>query len=229
MTNSVIRVLVVDDHPVVRKGTCALLAEIDDIDAVGEASDGAAAVEQIALLQPDVVLMDLVMPGLEGTDAIREISSRWPETRILVLTNVSEEDKALAAFEAGAVGYLTKEADPLDLVRAIRDVYKGASPIQPSVAQKILLEWTGRKQDRSHVEALTNREKEVLSLMAAGLLDSEISELLHIGEVTVRTHVNHVLGKLAAATRVQAVLWAVREGLVPQASQEVPYGRPNIR
>jgi NarL family two-component system response regulator LiaR len=207
-----IRVLIVDDHPVVRKGTRALFDEVPDIEVIGEAADGAESVRQTALLNPDVVLMDLVMPDMDGPQAIAQIKERSPHVHVLVLTSFMVEEKVLPAFRAGAVGYLSKDTDPMDLVKAIRAVYHGESPIHPGVARRLLQELTRRKSEQP--DALTAREMEVLQLMTLGYRDQEIASKLNIGEVTVRTHVSRVLSKLRAANRVQAVLLAMREGLV---------------
>lgn len=214
-----IRILIVDDHAIVRKGLCALLAEIDDIEVVGEAGDGQEAISQAAALQPDVILMDIVMPNMDGIAATEQITRRQPETRVLALTSFASDDKLFPAIKAGALGYLLKDSDPDDLVQAIRQVYRGESSLHPRIARKLLHE-LGRplpgKRPSSPAQTpdpLTGREVEVLRLVAQGLTNQQIADKLSIAEVTVRTHVSHILDKLHLANRVQATLYALREGL----------------
>ena len=214
MAPNEIRVLIVDDQAIVRKGTMALLAEVDGITVVGEAANGLAAIEQAAALQPDVILMDLVMPHMDGTEAIRQITARQPNVRILALTSFATDDKLLPAIKAGALGYLLKDAEPDDLVRAIRQVYRGEPSLAPNIARKLLAELRQpTPHDRPIPEPLTQRELEVLRLMAKGLENETIAAHLGVTEVTVRTHVSHILDKLHLANRVQATLYALREGL----------------
>jgi NarL family two-component system response regulator LiaR len=207
-----IRVLVVDDHTIVRKGTRALLAEVEDIEVVGEAADGREAVAQAESLRPDVVLMDLVMPVMDGIEATRQISSSQPETRILALTSFAADDKVFPAIKAGAFGYLLKQAHPQELVAAIRSVYHGEPSMHPSIARKVLLEVRRPSEKMPTPDPLTEREIEVLHLVAQGLSNREIANRLSIAEVTVRTHVSNILSKLHLANRVQAALYALRQG-----------------
>jgi len=212
MTQPIIRVLVVDDHAIVRKGVKALLAEIEEIEIVGEAGNGQEAIEQAETLQPDVILMDLVMPVMDGIEAIAQITAKQPETRILALTSFSTDDKIFPAIKSGAIGYLLKDSDPQDLVIAIQKVYRGEPSLHPIIAQKVLQE-LGLPSDRPPTpDPLTEREEEVLRLVAKGMSNQEIAEQLVIAEVTVRTHVSHILDKLHLANRVQATLYALREG-----------------
>ena len=212
MTN-LIRVLVADDHAIVRKGIRALLATEADIEVVGEAADGKEAVEKAERLRPDVVLMDLVMPEMDGIEATRRITTRQPETRILVLTSFAEDEKVFPALKAGALGYLLKDAGPEELVRAIRQVYCGESSLHPAIARKVLQELSRPPERPPTPEPLTERELEVLRLIARGKSNREIAAELVISEATVRTHVSNILGKLQLTSRTQAALYALREGI----------------
>ncbi|KPK06505.1 MAG: LuxR family transcriptional regulator [Anaerolineae bacterium SG8_19] len=207
-----IQVLIVDDHTIVRKGTRALLAEVEDIQVVGEAADGREAVDQADTLRPDVILMDLVMPVMDGIEATRQITGNQPETRILALTSFAADDKVFPAIKAGALGYLLKHADPEELVDAIRKVYHGEPSLHPSIARKVLQEMRRPTIKTPTPDPLTEREIEVLHLVAKGLSNQEIAGQLSIAEVTVRTHVSNILSKLHLANRVQAALYALREG-----------------
>jgi NarL family two-component system response regulator LiaR len=214
MTEVSIRVLIADDHAIVRSGIAALLAQVPDIKVVGEASDGQGAITQAAILHPDVILMDLVMPNVDGIEAIRQIKARQPECRILVLTSFAADDKVFPAIKAGALGYLLKESRPADLIEAIRQVYRGESSLHPTIARKVLQELT-RPPDRPPTpDPLTEREMDVLRLVAQGLGNQEIAAKLCVGDATVRTHVSNILAKLHLANRIQVALYALREGLV---------------
>jgi NarL family two-component system response regulator LiaR len=210
--NPLIQVLLVDDHAIVRKGIVALLATEKDIRVVGEACDGLEAVTLAEKLKPDVILMDLVMPGINGIDAIRKITSQDPAARILVLTSFATDDKVFPALKAGALGYLLKDSHPQELIDAIHQVRQGESWLHPSVARKVLNELTHTTQ-ASVLEELTGRETDVLKLLAQGLSNRDIAEQLVISEATVRTHVSSLLAKLHLASRTQAALFALREGL----------------
>jgi len=223
MPTSQIRVLVVDDHVIVRKGIKALLAEIDQIEVIGEAGNGQEAVTQAQTLQPDVILMDLVMPEMDGIEAISQIKNTHPQVRILALTSYSTDDKIFPAIKAGAIGYLLKDSDPQDLIRAIKQVYRGEPSLHPKVAQKVLQELSMPSDRPPTSEPLTEREVEVLALLAKGASNQEIAEQLIIADATVRTHVSHILDKLHLANRVQAALYALREGL---ASLDDPIEHP---
>lgn len=208
-----IKVLVVDDHPVVRKGIRSLLAEEIDIQVIGEAVNG---IEAIALAQkenPDVILMDLVMPEMNGIDAIQEIVKRMPEARILVMTSFAADDKVFPSIKAGALGYLLKDSDPEDLVRMIRQVYRGELSIHPTIARKVIQELNRPSQEPLTPSPLTEREVEILQMLAKGVENKEIARLLFLREATVRTHVSNILGKLQLANRVQATLYALRKGI----------------
>ncbi len=208
-----IRVLVTDDHSIVRKGIRALLATERDIQVIGEACDGAEAVEQALALHPDLVLMDLVMPKLDGIEATRQITTRQPGTRVLVLTSFAADDKVFPAIKAGALGYLLKDSGPTQLVEAIHQVYRGEPSLDPAIARKVLSELSHPPKKPLTAEPLTERELGVLRLVAQGKSNKEIAELLVITEMTVRTHVSNILGKLHLASRTQAALYALREGI----------------
>jgi NarL family two-component system response regulator LiaR len=212
MTSS-IRVLVADDHAIVRKGIRALLATEPDIEVVGEAENGREAVTEVERLQPDVILMDLVMPEVDGIEAIRRITARQPEAHILVLTSFAADDKVFPAIKAGALGYLLKDSGPEDLVQAIHQIYRGQSSLHPTIARKLLQELSRPSERPPTPDPLTEREVEVLRLVARGQSNQEIADQLVISEATVRTHVSNILGKLHLASRTQAALYALREGL----------------
>ncbi|NTU81624.1 MAG: response regulator transcription factor [Chloroflexales bacterium] len=214
MTSMPIRVVLVDDHALLRKGIIALLAREPDIVVVGEAGDGQEAIARAAALRPDVILMDLVMPGLDGIAAIRQITSAQPEIRILVLTSFATDEKVFPAIKAGALGYLLKDSGPEALVQAIRQVAHGESSLHPIIARKVLHELAHPAAHPLTPQPLTARELEVLRLLAQGLSNREIADRLVITEMTVRTHVSNILGKLHLASRIQAALYALREGLV---------------
>ena len=209
-----IRVLIVDDHTIVRKGIRALLTEIAGIEVVGEASDGQEAVAQANSLRPDVILMDLAMPRMDGIEATRQITTSQPESRILVMTSFATDDKVLPAIKAGALGYLLKESAPEDLVQAIHQIHRGESSLHPTIARKVLQEITHPSDRPPTPDPLTTREAEVLLLVAQGLSNQDIARKLHISDPTVRSHVSNIMSKLHLATRIQAALYALREGLV---------------
>lgn len=208
-----IRVLIVDDHAIVRRGIRALLSEAGGFLIAGEVDDGQAAVLAAAETQPDVILMDLLMPGMDGIEATRQITSRQPQMRVLVLTSFAADNKVFPAIKAGAVGYLLKDSSPDELVRAIRQVYRGEPALHPTIARKLLQEVARPVEKEPAPEALTVREMTVLRLIAQGLSNQEIADRLAVSEATVRAHVSRILGKLHLASRTQAALYAVREGL----------------
>ncbi len=214
MTQAPIRILIVDDHAIVRKGTGALLSEIEGITVVGEASNGEEAIEQVNALQPDVILMDLMMPQMDGIEAIRVILSQQPHARILALTSFTSDEKIMAAIKAGALGYFLKDGDPSDLVKAIRQIHRGEPALPPHITHRVMLSLSQPSSDAPPIETLTGRELEVLRLVAQGGSNTEIAAQLTVTEVTVRTHVSHILKKLNLSNRVQATLYALREGLV---------------
>ncbi len=209
----IIRVLVVDDHAIIRKGIRAVLELVPDIDLVGEAENGLQAVTLEKELNPDVILMDLMMPEMDGIAAIKEIKKQQLKARILVLTNFAGEEMIFPAIKAGAVGYHLKDSSPETLIDAIRQVSQGVASLHPSIAKKVLDELHNTGKQKLSDEPLTNRELEVLRRLAQGHENKDIAEQLVISEATVRTHVSNILGKLHLASRTQAALYALREGL----------------
>ncbi|RPJ67786.1 MAG: DNA-binding response regulator [Acidobacteria bacterium] len=208
-----ITVLVVDDHTVVRRGIVALLSTEAGIQVVGEAANGTEAIERAHALTPQVILMDLVMPGMDGVEATAQIIARNPDAQVLVLTSFGSDAKLFPAVRAGAVGYLLKDTSPEELVKAIRRTAAGESPLNPSVARRLLRELAHEERPGPRAEALSQRETEVLRLLARGLGNEEIGTQLFISEATVRTHVSSILSKLGVSNRTQAALYALREGL----------------
>ena len=208
-----VRVLVVDDHFVVRKGVCALLSGSADIAVVGEAGDGVQAVEEAGRCAPQVILMDLKLPELDGVAAIRRILAARPEVGIVVLTGTEVEEDVLAAIAAGALGYLAKTSEREDFLEAIRQVSRGETWLPPQLTRRLLTHLKSRPATDTQ-EPLTEREREVLSLLARGWGNRKIAHKLAISEVTVRTHVSRILDKLGASNRVEATLHALRAGLV---------------
>jgi DNA-binding NarL/FixJ family response regulator len=201
----VIRVLVADDHAVVRQGLRTFLDLQEDISVVGEAADGAEAVALAERLSPDVVLLDLVMPGMDGIEALRRLRVAVPTARAIVLSSFVDDDKLFPAVRAGAAGYLLKDVQPAELVAAIRTVHGGGALLHPSVAARLM--------DELAADPLTPREREVLVLIGRGMSNKLIARELGIAEKTVKAHVSAVLAKLGVTDRTQAALYAVREGL----------------
>jgi DNA-binding NarL/FixJ family response regulator len=209
-----IRVLLVDDHQVVRRGLRTFLELQDDMTVVGEASDGAEGLARAKELVPDVVLMDLLMPVMDGVSAIGAIKSALPEVEIVAVTSFIEEDKVTSALEAGASGYLLKDADAEAVAAAVRAAHAGEVHLDPAVARLLAQRMRERKTSPQLVEPLTEREKEVLSLVGQGASNKEIASELFITERTARTHVSNILGKLGLSSRTQAALYAVEHKLV---------------
>jgi len=208
-----IRVLIADDHSVVRAGLRALITATPDMELIGEAADGREAVLQARSLQPDVILMDLVMAGGDGIWAIGEITRESPDARILTLTAFATDDKVLPAIKAGALGYVLKDSSSQVLIDAIQRVYRGEPSLDPTIARKLLGELQQPSDLRPTDEPLTEREVEVLRLVARGLSNQQIAGALTITEQTVRAHVSNILSKLHLANRTQAALYALREGI----------------
>ena len=208
-----IRVFIAEDHAIVRKGISALLALEPDMEVVGEASNGREAVSGIESTRPDVILMDLVMPEMDGIEAIQQVVARQPQARILVLTSFATDDKVFPAIKAGALGYLLKDSEPSDVVDAIRQVYRGESSLHPRIARKLMQELSHPADQPPTPDPLTEREMEVLGLVAQGKSNREIADDLTVTEGTVRVHVSSILSKLHLASRTQAALYALREGL----------------
>ena len=203
-----LRLLIVDDHFVVRKGVCALLADAEGIAVVGEAVDGEQAIAEARRLRPQVILMDLRLPGLDGVAATRAILTEHPETAVVALTGTDMEDQVLAALEAGASGYLPKSSPREDFLAAIRKVAQGDSWLPVHLTRRLLSRW--RQGPASAPDPLTGREREVLKRLAQGWSNRQISQDLSIAEITVRTHVSHIFGKLGVSNRVEAVLHVLR-------------------
>lgn len=209
-----IRVFHADDHTLVREGVRALLATEPDIVLVGEADNGITAVQEIIRLKPDVILLDLQMPGKTGLQAIGEIKAALPDARILVVTSFADDENVFPAIKAGALGYLLKDSSPHDLLQAIQDVADGRSSLHPIIAHKVIQEISKPSSLPPTEEPLTERELEILKYIAQGSSNQEIADELVVSERTVRTHVSHILSKLHLANRTQAALYALREGYV---------------
>jgi len=208
MSVSPIRVVLVDDHAVIRAGLAQLLAGTEDIEVVGQAEDGAQALAVVRELAPDVVLMDLQMPGVDGVTATRNIKAAGLDSDVLVLTSYSDSERIVGALDAGAVGYLLKDADPDDVLAGIRSVSRGESPIHPRAARALLGVRSGAPQVQ-----LTSRETEVLGLVREGLANKQIARRLDISERTVKAHLTSAFARIGVADRTQAALWAERNGL----------------
>jgi DNA-binding NarL/FixJ family response regulator len=202
----VIRLLIADDHPLVRDALTNLLGDAEDINVVGTAANGRQAVELAVEIAPDVVLMDLEMPELDGIDAIRELDTACPTARVVVLTTFSDRDRILGALDAGALGYLLKDADPEEILRGVRAAARGESPLAPRAAGQLLAE---RANHRPATD-LSVRETEVLMLVAEGLPNKLIARRLEISEKTVKAHLTRVFATIGVTDRTQAALWAKR-------------------
>src|SRR3954467_6657854 len=210
-----IRLVIVDDHAVVRQGLKAFLATESDIEVLGEASNGREAVEVVERTKPDLVLMDLVMPEMDGIAATASIKQSQPEIEVLVMTSFIEDEKVFGAMRAGATGYVLKDADPEEVVKAIRSAAAGESPLAPRVVRRLMKEFTPAKpKPESQAEQLSEREIEVLRLVAKGHSNQQIAEALIISPKTAKTHVSNILSKLGLASRTQAAVYALRENLV---------------
>jgi len=212
-----IKVLIVDDHQVVRQGLRTFLELHDDMAVVGEAGNGSAALEMIRRLEPDIVLMDLVMPGLDGIAATRQAMALGTRTQVIALTSFAEDDKVFPAIEAGASSYLLKDVSPDALVEAIRAVHRGEARLHPDIARKLMQATRVAHQASGGTPALagdlTDREREVIRLVARGCSNHDIAQELVISEKTVKTHISHVLGKLNLDDRTQLAIYAIKKGL----------------
>lgn len=211
--NEIINVFIADDHAIVREGLRSLISSCPDLFLMGEAADGVEAVSRALQLNPDVILMDLMMPRKNGIEAIEEIKAQRPQIRILVLTSFAEDNQVFSAVRAGALGYMLKEASPQELLDAIHCIYRGESSLHPSVARKLVVKMSQTPQKETDASQLTEREIEVVRLIARGLSNQEIAPLLFVGEGTVRFHVGNILGKLQLENRTQIALYALREGI----------------
>lgn len=213
--SDIIRVLIVDDHAIVREGLRAVIGIEDDIEVIGEASDGLEAIQKSRSLLPDVIIMDLLMPIKNGIEATREILEENPNARILVLTSSAEIDKILPTVKSGALGYIVKNSSPDELLKAIREVAQGAVAMQPEIARQLFLGLSNNPDGKSiDADLLSQREIEILKLVAKGMSNDEIAEQLVISSRTVGVHVTHILEKLNLHNRTQAALYALRIGLV---------------
>ena len=212
-----IRVLVTDDHAIVRDGICALLALTADVEAVGQATNGREALEMVAELAPDIVLMDIVMPLMDGLEATRRINKRFPETKVIVLTQYEDREYVLNAIESGASGFISKAAASSELTSAIRSVYQGDSFLSPSIARLLVEDYrqiarVGRSKDTS--DQLTDREREVLKLLAEGYSTHEIARMLVISPKTVERHKTNLMAKLDLHNRLELFKYALRKGMI---------------
>jgi len=209
-----IKILIADDHPVVREGLCAMLSREVDFEVVGEARDGVEAVNKTKELNPDVVLMDLRMPEMDGVEAMRQIRSAMPDVKFIILTTYSDDEYIFSGIEAGARAYLLKDAPREDLFKAIRVVHRGESLIQPVVASKLLDRFSELSRRTPSGEGLSGRELEILQLMAKGAANKEISAQLNIAQSTVKTHIANIFQKLAVSDRTEAVTQALKKGII---------------
>jgi NarL family two-component system response regulator LiaR len=217
-----IRILVADDHPIVRKGLHTLISSEPDLEWVGEAADGVEAVEQALALRPDVILMDIMMPRLDGVEAIKQIKANYPQAGILIITSFAEDDKIFQAIKAGALGYLLKDSAPQELLQAIYDVYQDKPSLHPTIALKLMQEIQQPSTQSLTTEPLTEREVEILKLIAQGLSNQEIAARLVVSERTIGNHVGNILNKLHLANRTQAALYALKKGLASLDDAAMP-------
>ncbi|KAA0762375.1 response regulator transcription factor [Bacillus sp. SH5-2] len=213
-----IKVLLVDDHTVVLKGLAFFLSTQEDLELVGEANNGKEALVKVGEANPDVVLMDLYMPEMDGVEATARIKKEYPDVKVIVLTSFSDQAHVLPALKAGASGYILKDVEPDQLVEAIRSAYKGNIQLHPDIANALLSQALPEKEKEEehfiHVDVLTARENEVLQLLAKGMSNKEVASVLVITEKTVKAHVSSILSKLNLSDRTQAALYAVRNGIV---------------
>ena len=216
-----IRVLLVDDHAVVRQGLRMFIEMQEDMEVAGEGTNGIEAVELAARLEPDVILLDLLMPQMDGVEATRKILEQAPQSRVLILTSFGEDDKVFPAIRAGAQGYLLKDVQPRDLVRAVRETYQGKAQLHPDIARRLMMAVSGSEPVQGakpasmpeNLQGLTEREWQVLDLIARGLSNREIAEQMVISEKTVKTHVSNLLNKLDLGDRTRAAIWALKHGM----------------
>ncbi|WP_461213221.1 response regulator [Lacticaseibacillus sp. GG6-2] len=210
-----IKVLIVDDHEMVRLGISTYLGVMPDLEVVGQATDGKQGLDMALELRPDVILMDLVMPNMDGIEATQKILKAWPKARIIILTSFIDDEKVYPAIEAGAASYILKTATAEEIANAIRQTAKGESVLEPQVTTKMMNRLT-QKQQPALYDDLTNREREVLQLIAQGKSNQEIADALFITLKTVKTHVSNILAKLEVDDRTQAAIYAFKHGLVKE-------------
>ncbi len=210
-----ISVLLIDDHRVVRQGLRDFLELQDDIEVVGEAGSGEEGVKAVQDKLPDVVLMDMVLPGIDGVEATRRVKAASPSTQVIVLTSFADDNKVFPAIKAGAISYLLKDVQPEELAKAIRAAQRNEAVLHPEVAAKLMQEFNAPRPAENSAEQLTEREMDVLRLIARGKSNKEIADTLIISEKTVKTHVSNILSKLHLADRTQAAIYALRQRLVP--------------
>ena len=208
-----IRILIVDDHAVVREGLRAFIQIKPDMDVVGEAADGIEALEKAGNLNPDVILLDIIMPNLDGISTIEQLKEQGSQARILVITSFAEDEQIFPAIKAGALGYLLKDSQPQELIQAIRDVHRGEPSLHPTVALKLMNDLNREAELPPTEDPITESELEVLKLIAQGHTNREISEQLHLSERTVGKYASNILDKLHLANRTQAALYALRTGI----------------
>lgn len=213
MTDATIAILIADDHAIVRQGLRALIDTEPGMKLIDEAKDGVEATLKAHQHQPDVILLDMVMPRQDGLETIKQIKAQRQDARILVLTSFAEDEKVFPAIKAGALGYILKDASPNQLLQAIRDVYRGESSLHPTIARKLIVELNQTPEQPLTEDPLTEREVDVLKQVAQGHSNQQIAENLVLSERTVRAHVSHILEKLHLANRTQAALYALRKGI----------------
>ncbi len=217
LKSEIVRVLLAEDHTIVRKGLRSLLNGEAGIEVIGEAEDGREAVEKVQQLLPDVVLMDIAMPGLNGLEATRQIKKRFPEVQVLILTMHANEEYVFQILRAGASGYVVKQAAPTELISAIRAAYRGDSFLSPSISKTIIQEYIRQAEamaEKESYDKLTNREREVLQLIAEGRSNREIAGLLHISVKTVETHRANLMAKLDIHSTAELTQYAIRKGMI---------------
>ncbi len=208
-----IKVILIDDHEMVRIGVSAYLSSLADIDVAGEAGSGEEGVALALSLRPDIILMDLVMPGMDGIEATKRIIADWPEAKIIIVTSFIDDEKVYPALEAGAISYMLKTSKASEIAASIRDTYNGQTVLEPEVTDKLMAKLRKPKTQALH-EELTGREREILQLMAKGKSNQEIADELFIAIKTVKTHVSNILSKLQVQDRTQAVIYAFQHHLV---------------
>jgi NarL family two-component system response regulator LiaR len=214
-----ITVMLIDDHRVVRQGLRDFLELQDDIEVVGEASSGAEGVQLARDILPDVVLMDLVMPGIDGVETTRQVKTVSPSSKVIVLTSFSDDNKVFPAIKAGAISYLLKDISPEELAHAIRAAQRNEAVLHPEVAAKLMQEFSAPRSSEAPVDQLTPREMDVLRLVAKGMSNKEIADTLIISEKTTKTHISNILSKLHLADRTQVAIYALRKRLVPMGDE----------